>query len=324
MKTQVNVPIMLASLLFASLLWFYVYQETTPNKERSFRVRLNQSNLDSSKYIVTTAPQYIYLKAQGPVSRVSKLHEEDLEADVDLHDARPERAMYPVQIFPERERDLFSSSINARIEVEPFAKRSVQLGWDSRGEISDKTLKLDDMIVEPKSITVTGPKSQVDRVAEVRAVLDLTKVNPSVRKAEQVGVEILDDGGRPLPNVKSDPLFANLTPVFNPAPEERVAFVLPTTTGQPASGHVITDYRLEPNHVLISGKSAVLARLSQIKTVALDVEGISRTGTYTVSLVLPEGVTSVTPKQVRMTVVVRKLIAAPTEPETTPAKSKNP
>lgn len=290
---KVNVPIMVASLFLSVILWVVVYSQNSPRLTPSFYpLKLSLQDLDQTKYIVTSeVPATKSVPVQATPERLKSLADISPFGIIDLQNASPGRRRYPVQVFPESVRDVFGTNpVMVQLQIEPLERKTFKITLDTQGELPDPTLKLDQTLMDPESIEVRGPQSDVRRVAMVRAVLDLSRVKPGSRESYTAGLEVLAEGNRPLPRVVPDRLIVRLTPVLSPAAEEKPVFVNAQFIGRTAAGYSVFDYTLVPNQITLSGRSLDLASITKVQTEPIDITGLSRDASIPVKLQIPRGV----------------------------------
>ncbi len=320
---RISVPIMFASFLAAVMMWGVVFTQTNPYLHRTIVVKLELNGLDSSRFAVIAPPRTIRLAVNASEDKLKELKDTpDLVAMVDVSSAQVGKQSYPVQIFPERFRDLLvDRAVFQRLESESVERRQVDVTVESLGQLSTRDLVLDDTLVVPPRVTVQGPKSQVDQVVTARARLELPDVDPNQHKSYTAEVNAVGEGGKPLPDVRTDPLFVRITPVINSAPEEKPVFVSPDLRGSVSDGYEVTGYRVEPDQVRVRGKSLALAGVTRVATQPIELGGLTASETVLTVLRLPVGVQLVKPQRVRVRIDIKrlkKILTVPTKPNLFP------
>lgn len=300
----VNLPIFIMSFLLSIVLWVFVYLQNAPRPmPQVYPLKLVAQGLDEKSYIVTDIPTTVDAIAQGTTERLKHLTDSNPVAVVDLGNAQPGKKRYPALIFPESVRDMFGDTPPmVTVEIARFARREMPVVLTTSGELSDKTLMLDQTTIDPKTVTVQGPEPDVRRVAEVRAVLDLTQVHPS-QASYLVGIEPLASGNRPLPRVTLDHAFVRITTVLSPAAEDKSVFVSPVFVGSPAAGYAVGGYMPDPEQVTLIGKSLDLAQISKVLTDPIRIDGVREDTTFDATLRLPPGIKA-RPSTVKVRVTV--------------------
>ena len=322
-RPRLNVPIAGLSLVISLLLWSVVFsQNSKPMVTRAYTIALEADGLKEG-LAVTRLPDTVSVAVTASEERFARLRPDGFVALVDLSKAEPGRRTYPVQVFPPELREVMTPSVlNARVDVEPIASRSLAVEIETKGELRDATLQVRDLTPDPIQARVTGPRTELSRVARIRGFLDLGSTTISSGGTAEVALEALDARGRALDRVRTEPLFARVRLAVASVPEEKAVFVVPTFRGAPAEGYTAASYSLVPNGITVRGSSGALAGFTKVSTEPVDLTGSSADGEFTVGVRLPPGVGAVGPSKVR--VRVRIVPATPGVRPAAPAQDSRP
>ncbi len=320
---RANVPIAVASLVLSFMLWLVVYANNLPpTVPRPILVKLEPQNLNESKFVIVNIPPTLTVEAQGTEDALERIQEQDRVALIDLATAQPGKRLYPARVYPDPLRKILTGGTpTAVVEIEALERKMTAVVVDTRGKLRPEfaDYRLGNTLVQPSQVRVAGPKSQVDRLAQVRAVLDLSEVDPNRSEPYQVSLEALDAKEGPLPGITTDPLFVSITPALNPAPEEKQVLVVPQFKGTPAAGFVPAGYELDPTQVPLRGESLPLAKITKVLTEEINVEGLRKDTEFRVKLIVPRGMKTVRQRTVTVRYLVR---AAPADASRTPKAPK--
>lgn len=322
-RRAVNIPVALLSLFTSTVLWLVVFVNKLPaDVTKVLYVPVSISGLDSERFVISKKEDRLQVILRGPDLRVRDLDDRDVEAVADLSKAIEGTHSYPVSLFTQNQSIksmLASSDYTTRVGIESLARKEFPVTADSRGELDDTNYVLSETLVEPPKVRIYGPKSEVSRVRTVRAVIDLGAIKGSRSSPSPVGLEFLDNAGRPLVEVRSEPIAVTVTPILSLAPQEKTVFIRPAITGRPAIGFSSVNYAVEPNQVTVRGPSRLVARVSQLETDPISLSGLQGTRTYVARLRIPEGLTC-TARQVSVTVYVKlnPKVEPPNQPSTQP------
>jgi YbbR domain-containing protein len=157
--------------------------------------------------------------------------------------------------------------------------------------------------VEPETVTVTGPKTQVDTIVAVKAEVTVQPSGISIdQEVTPVAINAADAAVAP---VSVDPPTVNVTvPVFQDVRNKTLP-VTPVVTGQPAPGFEIAGVVADPSVVTVAGDAEELGGLTSLETGPLSVNGATEDVEATVGLVTPQGVVPVDVTTVRVTITLR-------------------
>jgi YbbR domain-containing protein len=306
-----NWPLKLGAIALASLLYAgLVLSQTTHTLTVNVPVRT-----------VNQAADIISLSDLGAISEVRYVAPEDLglrvdsssfQATVDVAGVDPKGG--PVSLTVQ------VSAIDPRIQVLSFEPQRVIVRLDrvtSRtvpvravlGEIPEG-LEVGDPVLDASEATVKGPESVVNRVAEVLARV---AIDPSgIDFNRSVDLLPVDAAGEPLVPVDVDPVAVEVkVPVFTDRRTKTVP-VNAVVTGTPAAGFEVAAISVDPVAVGVEGDANDLAALDRADTQSVSVSGASSDVTATVALALPDGVQSLGPTSVTVTVRLRPVTGSRT------------
>jgi len=302
---RVNIPILIASLLLSLMLWAVVFAQNTPADQQRIDVRLEPGALDPNRYaVVGELPKSIAVLVTGSKQRIQELRESREVATLDLSASREGRNPYPVAL-PARVRDAAADpDPQILVELEPVRRLAFNARVETTGQLRDRNYLLDELLREPKQVTLSGASTLISAVTDVRATLQLGTVDPEQGDPINVRVWAYDRDGRRLEDLRIEPPYVQVTPILRAAPQEKPVFVLARITGKPAPGYVSAAYAVEPDQVVVSGEALILAGFSKVETEPIDITGLTADRPFLVSLKVPRGL-KVRPRQVRVRVIIK-------------------
>lgn len=298
-------------MLLSLLLWLQVQSQNEPTKERSFEVPLQARNLDE-EFIVTRGLDQISVVATGTPQELDKINPDEINAYVDLSQARLGASRYEVRIQapirlqarikPGRERQL--------LEVSRVTAQTFPVTRQERG-LPPSDLQYSGATLEPDAVVVRGPENVMKQVRTVRVMLDLSKIRPS--ESLQAAVEILGVNNQALRLVTANPSAVTIRPGVTSAPVAKSLLVSPVWKGQPAFGFAVVSYSIRPNQVSVGGPPSTLALVQKVSTRPIDITELKSSTTLSVPIEVPAGVRAVKPTTVRVTVQIdpQPPVAAP-------------
>ena len=307
-RRPINWTLLVSSFVISILLWMFVGAQTS--QFRTISVDVRSQGADSDRFFVRKIPESVSATLRGTQSQLAAVSPQSVQAYVDLSGAKPGRNEYPIRIFPEQVQQLLSDfPRTVMVDIEPIVQRDMAITVESSGELSDSNFVLNDISAKPSRVLVKGPKSEIDQIEKVRAVLPLGQVEMDRLAPYLIDVVALTRDNRPMQYVRCIPLQINVTASTVVASVEKEAFVIPKLVGSAASGFQVLDYLVDPPRVTISGSSTLLAKLTTLSTDAIDVSGLSGTTTVEVA-VSPQMGVRLRRKTVKVTVRI--------EPKTLP------
>lgn len=308
----------IASLFFAVVLWLQIQPLYNPDRERELSVPLTLRNLPPG-LVAVQAPETVRVIVSGTAAELEGVDSSDFMASMDMTGARPGAIEETLAVSgPQR------PSISARaarptltLQLARLERTSRLVTLETTGVPSDEFL-YENSAVEPETVTLVGADVALARVDRVRVLLDLSQIQP--KSQFTLNVETLDNEGRPVLGVESEPATVRVSPAVGAAPTVRQALVNPVFSGQLPVGVTIESYEINPIQVTLTGPSTQLARVSKVDTQPISLAGITETTTRQAGLVIPPGMRASGPRtvQVRIVVSVQPSQPPPTASSPTP------
>ncbi|PSL40242.1 YbbR domain-containing protein [Planomicrobium soli] len=291
----------ITALLLAFLLFFSVKAddnaanpvETTTMTEELEGVKL-EVYYDNTSLIVSGVPETVDLTITGPASIVQTARQiKDFTLFVDLRQLPIGEHQVPIQT------ENLSEQLRVRVDpsvVNVTIEERVTQEFQIEPELNERLLKegfvLDSMEVNPKTVTVTGPKSVIDSISFVKATVtgeqDLDKSFTT-----EANVRVLANDLTKLENVTIDPGIVGVNVSIKEYSKE-----VPVTikqNGETQKGMTIDSLTSSIETVEIYGpKTAV----DQVEEYVIEIEAGAITPTNTdleVELKAPAGTTAVKP-----------------------------
>lgn len=310
-----NFWLKLASLVLSFLVWLYV-QSQSPLMDRGvFSFQLVPRNRPSD-VIITRMPDFVSIEAEGTREEIAKLKKlsSKLTATVDLSDAEPGDGEYRVE------------------RIDP---PEVNVKWGRAGTVLvtlDRTVRVERLVevesyrppdgleftganVQPETVALEGPESQVQNIQRVRVQIDLGGSAYKPGASYSAKVEVLGES-KLLPLVTVTPEQVMVRPVLSPTLGRRSVLVSPVWKGQPATGFRVIGVDVNPVAVDVRGDTKALRSIETVETSPVDVSGLSQNRSFVVNLVPPRGV-RVEARTVTVRVLVAPLPTPPSEPSPT-------
>lgn len=303
------------SLVLAVLLYLVV-QSQSPLMDRGvFTFRLLQRNVPA-ELVVTKMPEVVSVEAEGTREEIIKLKRmtSKLTAAIDLSEAVAGVGTYRVDLLDPSDVTVRWSRVEPVVVTLDTLKR-VMRPVEVEAYNAPPSLEFISASVQPETVTLEGPESQIKSVERVRAQVNLGGSNYKGGGTFTVNVEVLGKSNV-LPLVSVNPSQVIVKPVLSPALASKNVLVSPSWRGQPAAGFKISRVEIRPNSIDLRGDTRVLRDIQSIETAPIDLAGITSTRSFTASLVTPRGITA-NPKTVQVRVRI-EAIPQPPAPVTTP------
>lgn len=269
-KLMNNFGFKVLALCLASLLWIVIINIDDPVDTKTFNsLEVSVYNEDAIKSldqvyeIVSGANVNVTVKAKKSVLR--RMRAEDIMVMADLSEVLPTHAV-PIKLtcpkFETTENIELSSNIEVlKITLEDIATEQFKVIVDTGGSTLENGYAIGEVKVKPNLIKVSGAKSQIKRISEVRAEVDASGNTESFRKV--VEPKIYDANGKLMDSTKMD-FSTNELKVYVEVLETKTVPITIKTEGNPAAGYQFEQADYEPRQIMIAGKSNDLIGVSEI------------------------------------------------------------
>lgn len=258
---------------------------------------------DTDNLIVTGIPNTVDMTLKGPVTLVQSAKAlKNFEVYVDLTHAKI--GNQTVRLKVKNLSDKLQATIApeyADVSIQEKVTKEFRVDAEYNSNLVDDGYTAGQPVVEPNMVKITGAKNVIDKITYVKATVDLKDhINNTVTKDAQVSV--LDRDLNKL-DVMVNPQKVKVTiPVKNTSKLVPINIV---QKGTPPSGVSIDSITLDNTEATITGSEDLLKATDHVR-VEVDVSKITDNTTLTLPVIVPYGISSVTPQLAKATVVVKK------------------
>lgn len=258
---------------------------------------------DTDNLIVTGIPNTVDMTLKGPVTLVQSAKAlKNFEVYVDLTHAKI--GNQTVRLKVKNLSDKLQATIApeyADVSIQEKVTKEFRVDAEYNSNLVDDGYTAGQPVVEPNTVKITGAKNVIDKITYVKATVDLKDhINNTVTKDAQVSV--LDRDLNKL-DVMVNPQKVKVTiPVKNTSKLVPINIV---QKGTPPSGVSIDSITLDNTEATITGSEDLLKATDHVR-VEVDVSKITDNTTLTLPVIVPYGISSVTPQLAKATVVVKK------------------
>ena len=304
-----NLPTLLTSILLALAVWVLAISNTDPVERRTYGrpVEIEISGLDPSLVMINDLPERVSIILSAPSSTwatdlsmnnavravvdLSGLGEGTYEVPVRLQvDARPVRIE---NYSPNKVVVNLEKLLNKTFKINLTYSSAPPIGYD-----------IGQTKLEPQTAVVSGPASQVDRVVEVRATVDLSQASQKINR--DLTLVALDENGVKVDGISISPEKVNVQIEITQRGGYRNVTVKVVTTGQVASGYRLTNISANPLVVTVfSTDTELINNLpGYIETQPINLSGADESIEVSIPLNLPSGVIVIGEPTVRVSVSI--------------------
>lgn len=297
MKRAGEILTTLATFILALVLAFFIWMSASetedPIRTRFLEVPLEYVGLPSNTTLVDVDPrQTVQIRLEGPDSALQTYSPEDFSATVDLSQVPfGERVSVNINVTSTKPGAEISFITPEQVDVtlEQQVTRDIPVELDIRGSVARGHTQ-GEPLVEPSSIRVSGPASQVNELNFALATIFLNSTEESL--VESSTPIFYDLAGR-VASVSALDLSHNEVTVTIPV-EESAGFadklVTVVWTGEPAPGYRLLSVTADPPSVLVEGRPAQVNLLTSVTTEPIDIDGLTESFQQVAVLDLPGGI----------------------------------
>lgn len=266
---------------------------------------------DEEKYIVSGIPaEGVKVKLEGPKASVATAKaKKQFDIPIDLRDSP--KGTYEISLktngLPDDVKGTVQPSI-IKVTLHEKARKYVHVDLKlSNEDQMPAGATLEKSSIKPDTVEVVGTKEEIESISSAKAYVDLKGVNKTVTKTPEV--TLYNKEGKRL-NVRTSPSKISVT--LNVATQttanntEKTVPVTYTKKGSLAEGLAVTNISVEPREVTIAGPKDILDNIQSLEGVEVDLSQLTESTTFDASVLLPKGVTSAKPNQVKVSVGVQK------------------
>lgn len=304
------------ALLLAIMLYMSVNIEEKESKSGTTRNSIGQTDIetvtdvpvvtyyDEQNLVVSGVPETVDVTLEGPASILKPTAlQRDFEIYVDLTNF--ELGTHTVPLKYKNISDKLTVTIEpstAKITIEEKVSRdfSVDVDFIHKNKLVDG-YSVEEPIVKPNVVTITGAKDEVERIALVKARVDLDGAVDTVKQESRV--RAYDREGKLL-DVNINPSVVEVTvPIKSPSKSVPLKI---NRTGTLKAGLSIVKIEAVPNEVTIFGPKDKIDPIEFIDGITINLDDITSDTTLEVPIPLPEGVKSVDPARVKIHIQVQQ------------------
>lgn len=304
----INLRTFLLALVLAIAVWISAVTAADPDEVRApIRVPVEVVGRDNSLVMTSKAPTAIDVTLRAPQSVWEKLtaQENSVRAFLDLSGLGPgeHEVQIKVQVAERPMQIVLTNPTTASVMLEPYATQTLPINLSLSGQ-SATGYRAGDATLDPIQVTISGPKSLVDRAKRARVKVNLSGTRESVDQAIQI--EILDDKNTLLDDslMSIEPQTTHVSIPISQQGGFRDVAVKVVVQGQQAPGYRLENISVFPPVVTVFASDPLLIKniSGVVETQPLDITDAKDKITTRLSLNLPENITVVGAQTVQVEV----------------------
>ncbi|MCR5177268.1 MAG: hypothetical protein K6C05_10545 [Anaerovibrio sp.] len=298
-----NLPAKILALIAAIVLWGFVMNEQNPPVNTTFTIPVYTIN-EPDNYKVELGLNEITVRVKAPRSSFTSVSSNDFKAFVDLEDASEGTNTIKVRVVvPQGFEIIDISDQTIEVKMEEIIEKSIAVDIQVSGNTGPRSA-LEKIIPDKDHVVVSGPKSNLSKVARVVGYVSLG--NNTVDFKSNVKLIPLDGNGDRVDEVTVVPNEIGVMAKIMTDVDKKVVPIKAVYNGSPGDGYVIDSVTVQPEHMEITGKAAQLGGISEINTETFSIDAANNSDiTRDVTLVLPDGILAPV-KKASVKVIIKK------------------
>jgi len=278
------------SVLIAVLIWLYVLNTLNPYETAIFRnipLKIENENYLTENDFVLKQPYRttIDITVRGRHNNLVGLKDSDFTASIDFSQIKSAADRYLTIDGPYcKKRNVRIVSYNPeKIEIVLSRIKNSSFPLELSNNITTKAgYKIVSVVPSVDIVALEGEEALIDSVDKVVAKVDIKDLDKDITKL--VNCKVLNKEGKEIPS-----LSKNLTVEVTVKVAKAVSVEL-VTSGTINPNYVEISRTVVPSVVYVSGPSATLSRLTELKTETVNINNLSGDLSTKASLILPENV----------------------------------
>ncbi len=296
MKEKKKIPIhekiirLIISVVIAITLWFTVNGDADlliVQDYNSIPITLTNIETLNARNLVLTEDKsyYLNLKIKGTDRNLRNIDFKEIRAEVNLEEIK-QKGTYDLDIAVKGlPNTVIINSMNPtslEIVVDNVVKEKHEVVIKAEGKPANERSVIN--IEVDQKVEVEGPEEELERIDKIQGTVNVNGLE--VDAVRYVQISAYDAEGNVIENVVLLPDVVTAEIILG---QTKTVDIIPSTTGLPTDGFIVTESSVEPSKVIIGAKKEVLDTIDRISVNPVDVTNQSQTFTRDVDLDLPAG-----------------------------------
>ncbi len=288
-----NLSLKIISVIVAIILWLYAVSELNPETTKPIYdipvEIINMDVLNEKNLTLAEEPEKsITVRIRGLANDIRKVNTSTLKAVLDLSEIDwTGSQMVTLDIEGLLPREVKLDKIpEIPVTINKITRKLIPVVVEWTGDV-EEGYRVHEPIVEPRSISIYGAESLVDRVVQGVVQLNLDKDVGTIEQS--ILIKLVDSEGRIVEsnylNMRQSSALVTI-PIY---PVKTVA-VRANVTGEPAEGFVVDNISVNPAQIEVNGYASIIENISSLPTEAVDIQGAVDNIRTTVNVLLENGV----------------------------------
>lgn len=290
-----NLSTLLMSILLALIVWFFAIDQENPlerlNYDQAIPIEVH-GLADGTQTLQDLTRRTVFLTLRAPRRTLETVSVDDFNAYINLNGLPPGPHELPIVVEsvnpdidvidqqPRQLRVQIEQIITKTVPVQPEIMDSPAFSYEAQPAIS-----------EPETVTISGPRTQVEQVTAAVAEVFLRSAKNQVERTQALSPR--NSQNMVVERVTVNPQNARVIVPIVQRPGRKEVAVVVTVKGQPAPGYRLTSISSEPGTVILRGSPEALLEVGGfVETPVLNIENTTSTVRERLPLLLPENVST--------------------------------
>lgn len=284
-----NWKLKLLSVIGAIVLWSFVISIENPTVSLDIRdipvTFENENKLnDRGLVLLNDDRPKVNITVRGPRSKMINMTAQHVKVSADLSDYNEGLNPLNLKVDLPREIELVSEPSEISVDIQKVITKKFHIEVELSGNIQDGYI-LESTKATPEEISIKGPRSLVESIHKVRAVLDAQTLTKDM--VSNVNLETLTKEDKVVDNVILGQNFANIGVTVSKSKEVKLTALTENNLDKDLK---LVSIELEPKNFLIKGSKTKIDQITEIPTKKIDLSNIKSSTTITVEPDLPTDV----------------------------------
>lgn len=285
MRLKNNTKVKLIALFSAIALWMYVIAIVDPEDTKLIEdIPVTVSNLDEleEKDLVIYPDESLLcsMNISGKLSNVKNIDKDDIKVYGEIDNPiEGKNEVYLRANMSERVSHEFTQStiiVNLEKKISKNLKININVSDEDKENI-------DSITPENDYATISGPRTQMNKVKNVVGKIDSLKDNTQKELTKKVRLIALDENGKEVKGVEIENPYVYLKIKMLDSKDVPIKVVFNTEED-------LITYKLSEESVTITGKVDTLKNIQYVETETINIEDLKNKKTIEVNLVMPNDV----------------------------------
>ena len=288
-----NFKIKSACLIIAFLVWVYVMIDIDPVDTReltSVQVKITNIGELNNHNLILSPNQKLEagVKLKGRRSIIARKIKEGVILQTTIENAKIGENVTKISVNsenPEITYTITPSTLNLNIEDNISKSEKIQVY--SVGQLAENTV-IDSLKLSKDTVTISGPKSLIDKIVRVEAQIDLENSKETLSK--WIKLKFLDINGNEISGVFSD--FPDILVTVSVKKEKSVPIYADILNDKPNFSMSLLNLTVSPQEIKIRGNEVDLEKIEKISTKPISLTKLLQDNSIKVEPNLPENIQS--------------------------------